>query len=195
MKLSTSKIFVLINKWPKFPSINIISWSMRLYITTIMINSIMKTMGRGQHHRETAHANIAMNYRSVQWILFLMSLGKSIIVYQIFLWVDLDSILFPMCSINVEISDKKWWISVPLCTLLRLPTFYLPFLISPWLILFSYLLNLALPENGFHMKRKTKQDTLQTEIKASFHREILAIPRELNQIQTQIIIKIIGLFT
>ena len=114
MKLSTSKIFVLINKWPKFPSINIISWSMRLYITTIMINSIMKTMGRGQHHRETAHANIAMNYRSVQWILFLMSLGKSIIVYQIFLWVDLDSILFPMCSINVEISDKNGEdISVP----------------------------------------------------------------------------------
>ena len=82
-----------------------------------------------------------------------------------------------------------------LCMLLRLLTFYLPFLISPWLILFFYLSNLALPENGFHMKRKTKQDTLQTEIKASFHKEILAIPKELNQIQTWIIIKIIGLFT
>ena len=45
------------------------------------------------------------------------------------------------------------------------------------------------------MKRKTKQDTLQTEIKVSFHREILAITKELNQIQTRIIIKIIGLFT
>ena len=113
---------------------------MRLFITTIMIYSIMKTMGSSQHQRETAHANIAMNYRSVQWILFLMSLGKSIIVYQIFLWVDLDSILFPMCSINVEISDKKWWISVPLCTLLRLPTFYLPFLIFP--LVDSFLLSL-----------------------------------------------------
>ncbi|KAM4080574.1 hypothetical protein ACJW30_11G027700 [Castanea mollissima] len=82
-------------------------------------------------------------------------------------------------------------ISVPslLCTLLRLLTFYLPILISPWLILFFYLSNLALLENGFRMKRKTMQDTLQTEIKASFHREILAIPKELNQIQTQIIIK------
>jgi len=30
---------------------SIISWSMRIYITTIkMINSIMKTMGRSQHH-------------------------------------------------------------------------------------------------------------------------------------------------
>ena len=73
-----------------------------------MINSIMKTIGRSQHHRETARANIAMNYRSVQWILFLMSLGKSTIVYQIFLWVDLDTILLPISSINVEISDKKW---------------------------------------------------------------------------------------
>ena len=82
-----------------------------------------------------------------------------------------------------------------LCTLLQLLTFYLPFLIPPWLILFFYLLKLALPENGFHTKRKTKQDTLQTEIKVSFHREILAIPKELNQIQTRIIIKIIGLFT
>ena len=82
-----------------------------------------------------------------------------------------------------------------LCMLLRLLTFYLPFLISPWLILFFYLSNLARPENGFHMKRKTKQDTLQTEIKASFHKEILAIPKELNQIQTWIVIEIIGLFT
>ena len=81
---------------------------MRLYITTIMINSIIKTMGSSQHQRETARVNIAMNYKSVQWILFLMSLGKIIIVYQIFLWVDLDTILFPICSINVEISDKKW---------------------------------------------------------------------------------------
>ena len=82
---------------------------MRLFITTIMIYSIMKTMGSSQHQRETARVNIAMNYKSVQWILFLVSLGKIIIVYQIFLWVDLDTILFPMCSINVEISDKKWW--------------------------------------------------------------------------------------
>ena len=41
------------------------------------------------------------------------------------------------------------------------------------------------------MRRKTKQDTLQVEIKASFHREILAIPIEVNQIQTQIIVEII----
>ena len=71
-----------------------------------MMNSIMKTMGRSQHQRETARVNIAMNYKSVQWILFLVSLGKIIIVYQIFLWVDLDTIPFPMCSINVKISDK-----------------------------------------------------------------------------------------
>ena len=82
---------------------------MRLYITTKMINSIMKTMGRSQHQRETARVNIAMDYKSVQWILFLMSLGKIIIVYQIFLWVDLDTILFPMCSINLKIYNKKWW--------------------------------------------------------------------------------------
>ena len=79
---------------------------MRLYTATIMMNSIMKTMGRSQHQRETARVNIAMNYKSVQWILFLVSLGKIIIVYQIFLWVDLDTIPFPMCSINVKISDK-----------------------------------------------------------------------------------------
>ena len=82
---------------------------MRLYTTTIMMNSIMKTMGRSQHQRETARVNIAMNYKSVQWILFLVSLGKIIIVYQIFLLVDLDTVPFPMCSINVKISDKKWW--------------------------------------------------------------------------------------
>ena len=70
-----------------------------------MINSIMKTMGRRQHQNETTRMNIAMNYKSVQWILFLMSLGKSIIP---FLWVDLDTILFPISSINVEIYDKKW---------------------------------------------------------------------------------------
>ena len=62
-------------------------------------------MGRRQHQNETTRMNIAMNYKSVQWILFLMSLGKSIIP---FLWVDLDTILFPISSINVEISDKKW---------------------------------------------------------------------------------------
>ena len=36
------------------------------------------------------------------------------------------------------------------------------------------------------MKWKTMQDTLQLEIKASFHREILAIQIEVNQIQIQI---------
>ena len=68
-------------------------------------------MGRRQHQNETTRMNIAMNYKSVQWILFLMSLGKSIIP---FLWVDLDTILFPISSINVEISDKNGEdISVP----------------------------------------------------------------------------------
>ena len=52
-------------------------------ITIITINSIMKTMGRSKHQRETAHVNIAMNHKSAKWILFLMSLGKSITVYQI----------------------------------------------------------------------------------------------------------------
>ena len=51
---------------------------MRLYITTKMINSIMKTLGRSQPQGETARVNITMNYKSVQWILFLMSLGKII---------------------------------------------------------------------------------------------------------------------
>ena len=41
------------------------------------------------------------------------------------------------------------------------------------------------------MKWKTMQDTLQLEIKASFHREILAIQIEVNQIQIRIIVEII----
>ena len=40
-------------------------------------------------------------------------------------------------------------------------------------------------------KGKQSKDTLQIEIKASFHREILAILLEVDQIQTQIIVEII----
>ena len=67
---------------------------MRLYITKIMNNFIMETMGKSQPRRETVHVNIAMNYKSAQHTLFIMSFGKSITVYRICRWVYLDTITF-----------------------------------------------------------------------------------------------------